>query len=249
MSSFSLNDKVSVVTGAARGIGRAIAIHLAKAGSHIAICDLDQEALDEAVSEIKALGVNATGHICNVAEHSSVEQFINAVVDSHGKIDCVVNNAGITRDSLLEKMTPDQFQMVIDVNLKGVWNVCHCVIPYMTAQQSGSVINIASIIGKVGGFGQSNYAAAKAGVIGMSKALSKETARKNVRVNAVLPGFINTPMVEKIPQKVIDRLVADIPMRRFGEVDEIASLVQFLASDASSYITGATMEATGGYGM
>ncbi|KAL0233264.1 hypothetical protein GEMRC1_012009 [Eukaryota sp. GEM-RC1] len=247
--SFSLEGKLSLITGAARGIGKAIAIYLAKAGSDIAFCDLDQTSVTETETELNTLGIKASGHICNVADHDSVTTFISDVLETHGKIDVVVNNAGITRDSLLDKMTPEAFKQVIDVNLTGVWNVCHCVIPHMTARGSGSVINIASIIGKVGGFGQSNYSAAKAGVIGMTKALAKECARKNVRVNSVLPGFINTEMVQKIPQKVIDRLIADIPMRRFGEVAEIASLVQFLASDASTYITGTDMIASGGYGV
>ncbi|KAL0220812.1 hypothetical protein RCL1_000666 [Eukaryota sp. TZLM3-RCL] len=246
---FGLAGKVSIVTGAARGIGKAIAVHLGRAGSAIAICDLDEQAIQEAVQEFTELGITASGWVCNVADFSSVESFVSNVMSAFGKIDVLCNVAGITRDALLDKLEPEAFKLVIDVNLTGVWNMCKCVIPHMTSQQSGSVINISSIMGKIGGFGQSNYSAAKAGVIGMTKALAKETARKNVRVNCVLPGFVNTEMVQKIPQKVMDKLIADIPVRRLGTVDEIASLVQYLASDASTYCVGSIIDITGGYGM
>jgi len=240
-----LEGKVAVVTGGAQGIGLAIAKRFVEEGARVVLADLDLEAARVAAAGLGGDGV-ARAVRCDVSSHAEVKELLDAAVDAFGSLDVLVNNAGITRDATMRKMTEDQFDQVIAVHLKGAWNGTKLASLIMREQGSGAIINMSSISGKVGLMGQTNYSAAKAGIVGLTKAAAKELAHLGVRVNAIQPGLIRTAMTEAMPPKVWDDKMAEIPMGRAGEPDEIAKVCVFYASDLSSYMTGTVAEVTGG---
>ncbi|KAB1948679.1 3-oxoacyl-ACP reductase FabG [Brevibacterium linens] len=241
-----LAGKVAVVTGGAQGLGLAMARSLVDSGAKVVLADTNEESLQAAVVELGGDGV-ATGAVCNVSDLQAVEKLAEAATTAFGGIDIWVNNAGITRDATIRKMTEQQFDDVISVHLRGTWNGLKVATALMREQdRGGSIINVSSISGKVGNPGQSNYSAAKAGIVGMTKAVAKEVAFKNIRINAIQPGFINTAMTAAMPQHAIDSKLAEIPLGRPGEPEEVASVVLFLASGLSSYPTGTVTEISGG---
>jgi 3-oxoacyl-[acyl-carrier protein] reductase len=246
---FELNDKVALVTGAARGLGQAIAVKLAEAGADIALCDLNAEWLEETAGKVKALGRKVECYGVNVAEADSVNEGIKAVEKDFGKIDVLVNNAGITKDGLLMRMSEDDWDAVLNVNLKGTFLCTKAAMRGMMKQRSGAIVNIASVIGLMGNAGQANYAASKGGVISFSKTVAKELASRNVRCNAVAPGFIRTAMTDALDEDVQNKMKELIPLSRFGEPEDIANVVLFLASDASAYVTGQVLSTCGGMVM
>lgn len=245
-----LKDKVAIVTGASRGIGREIAITLARYGAKVIVnyCGSKEKA-EEVVSIIKSEGGVAAAYQGDVADSEAMKQMFADVLQEYKTIDILVNNAGITRDNLILKMSDDEFNAVIDTNLKGVYYCLKQVSRIMLKQKSGRIINISSIAGVIGNAGQINYSASKAGVIGMTKALARELGSRGITVNAVAPGFIKTDMTDKLPDAIKDTYVNQIPLRRFGEVSDIAETVAFLASDKAAYITGQTISVDGGMQM
>ncbi|MEE9369256.1 MAG: 3-oxoacyl-[acyl-carrier-protein] reductase [Pontiella sp.] len=246
---FELNDKVAMVTGAARGLGQAIAIKLAESGANLALCDLNAEWLEETAGKVKALGRRVECYSVNVAEGESVTTGVKAIEKDFGKIDVLVNNAGITKDGLLMRMSEDDWDAVLNVNLKGVFLCTKAVTRGMMKKRSGTIVNIASVIGLMGNAGQANYAASKGGVISFSKTVAKELASRNVRCNAVAPGFIRTAMTEALDEEVQNKMKEIIPLSRFGEPEDVANVVLFLASDASAYVTGQVLSTCGGMVM
>lgn len=241
-----LLDKVAIITGGGRGIGEATAKRFSKEGARVIIADINQEDIDRAVREIVDAGGQAAGINVDVTKQESVDEMIKFTLDKFGRLDILVNNAGITMDSTLLKMTEDQWDRVIDVNLKGVYNCGQAAAKVMVDQGSGVILNASSVVGLYGNFGQTNYAATKWGVIGMTKTWAKELGRKGVRVNAVAPGFIATPMVKKMPEKILNMMKEKAPLQRLGEPEEIAAAYTFLASDDAGFITGSVLEVTGG---
>jgi len=246
---FDLNDKVALVTGAARGLGQAIAVRLAEAGADVALCDLNAEWLEETAEKVKALGRRAECYGVNVAEGESVTAGIKAIVKDFGKIDILVNNAGITKDGLLMRMSEADWDAVLNVNLKGTFLCTKAAMRGMMKQRSGTIVNIASVIGLMGNAGQANYAASKGGVIAFSKTVAKELASRNVRCNAIAPGFIRTAMTDALDEEVQNKMKELIPLSRFGEPEDVANVVLFLASDASAYVTGQVISTCGGMVM
>ncbi|MFA5164662.1 MAG: 3-oxoacyl-[acyl-carrier-protein] reductase [Candidatus Omnitrophota bacterium] len=242
-------DRVCLVTGGARGIGREIALAFAKQGSDIALCDVNQEALDVTSKEIEALGRKAATFVVDVTNLSQVEDMVNKTLDKFQKIDILINNAGITRDALIVRMSEQEFDSVIAVNLKGTFNCTKACSKVMMKQRYGKIVSIASIIGIMGNAGQANYAASKAGIIGITKSVAKELASRNVNVNAIAPGFIETDMTAKLPENVKAQMLSLIPLSRFGKASDVAELAMFLASEASSYITGQVIKIDGGMVM
>ncbi|QIB26229.1 3-oxoacyl-[acyl-carrier-protein] reductase [Caloranaerobacter azorensis] len=243
----NLNGKIALITGGSRGIGKAIALKLASLGANIVVNYTKSDAkAKEVIKLAEEMGVRAIAVKADVSNKDDVENFINKVLDEFGRIDILVNNAGITRDNLLMRMKEEEWDDVININLKGTFNVTKTAIRSMIKQKSGSIINIASVIGITGNQGQCNYAASKAGIIGFTKSIAKEVAKKKVRVNAVAPGFINTDMTDKLPDKVKEEYLTKIPLNRLGEPEDIANAVAFLASDLSSYITGQVLIVDGG---
>ncbi|MET7924820.1 3-oxoacyl-ACP reductase FabG [Streptomyces sp. NPDC005349] len=240
-----LADKTAVITGGAQGIGLAIARTYVREGARVVLGDLN---LDAAEAAAKELGGPSVAHAvrCDITEAAQVDTLIQVALDTFGSLDIMVNNAGITRDATMRTMTEDQFDQVIDVHLKGTWNGTRKAAAVMREQKRGAIVNISSLSGKVGMVGQTNYSAAKAGIVGLSKAAAKEMAHHGVRVNAIQPGLIRSAMTEAMPQKAWDQKMGEIPMRRAGEVEEVASVALFLASDLSSYMTGTVQEVTGG---
>jgi len=240
-------NKVALVTGSSRGIGRAIAIELAKRGVSVVINNDEnaQEGL-EVMNEIKKMGPQAIYVRANVSDLTQVENMCEKIINEFGRIDILVNNAGITRDSLLENMDIEQWNRVILVNLTGTFNCTKSVIKYMKKQGGGKIINITSVVGEIGNFGQSNYAASKGGVIAFTKTIAKEYARKGINVNAVAPGFIKTKMLDTIPEKVMQKILSQIPLGRLGLPEEVAKLVCFLVSDDVNYVTGQVININGG---
>ena len=242
-----LKGKVSIITGGAQGIGQATARKFAEEGAIVIVCDMRAEAVEAAVADLrKAPGVVADGHVVDVTKRPQIDAMVAAVKARHGRIDALVNNAGITLDARLQKMTDAQFDKVIDVNLKGTYNCAQAVLETMLEQGSGSITNASSVVGLYGNFGQSNYAASKFGVIGLAKTWARELGPKGIRCNAVAPGFIATPILSTIPDKVLAQMTDRVPMKRLGQPEEIASVYAFLASDDASYINGAVIEVAGG---
>jgi len=241
-----LQDKVAIVTGGGQGIGRATAMTFAREGAKVVVADLNEQATKAVADEITSSGGQAIPVVVNVAQSDSVDAMVQATVDWGGTIDVLVNNAGITKDSRLQKMGEDAWDAVINVNLKGVWLCGKAASAKMLEQGSGSIINASSIVGLYGNFGQSNYAATKGGVIAMTQTWAIEMGPKGVRVNAIAPGFTMTPMLETVPQKVLDDISSKTPMRRLGTPEDIANAYLFLASDESSFITGQVLAVSGG---
>ncbi len=239
-----LKGKTVMITGASRGIGKTAALMMAKEGADIILCDISAE-VNNAADEIRALGVKAFPFVCNVTSKESVEKTIADAMAATGKIDVLVNNAGITADATMMKMTEEQWDRVIDVNLKGAFLVGQAAAKAMTAT-GGSIINVASVVGIYGNFGQTNYAATKWGVIGMTKTWGKELGKYNIRVNAVAPGFIMTEMTAQMPENVLDSMKQKSPFKRLGTPEDVGYAFIFLASDESAYITGAVLSVDGG---
>jgi 3-oxoacyl-[acyl-carrier protein] reductase len=246
---FELNDKVALITGSARGLGQAIAVKLAEAGADIALCDLNAEWVEETAEKVRALGRRAECYGVNVADGASVVEGIKAIEKDFGKIDVLVNNAGITKDGLMMRMSEDDWDAVLNVNLKGTFLCTKAAMRGMMKQRSGTIVNIASVIGLMGNAGQANYAASKGGVIAFSKTVAKELASRNVRCNAVAPGFIRTAMTDALTEEVQNKMKEFIPLSRFGEPEDVANVVLFLASDASAYVTGQVISTCGGMVM
>jgi 3-oxoacyl-[acyl-carrier protein] reductase len=241
-----LEGKVCLITGAAQGIGLATALKFAREGATVVVCDVKQTGVDAAVAQCEALGAPALGFVMDVTQREMVDAVVAQVKARLGRIDVLVNNAGITQDARLQKMTLEQFDRVIDVNLRGVFHCAQAVTETMVAQGSGVILNASSVVGLYGNFGQTNYAASKFGVIGFTKTWSRELGPKGIRVNAVAPGFIATPILSTIPEKVIAEMEHRVPLGRLGQPEEIASVYAFLASDEASYINGTVIEVSGG---
>ncbi len=249
MTTPRLLNKVSLITGAAQGIGLATALKFAAEGAIVIVCDMNPASVDAAVAQCRALGATAEGFVADVTNRAAIDDLVTRVMAQFGRIDVLVNNAGITQDARLQKMTIEQFDKVIDVNLRGVFHCAQAVADIMVAQGSGVILNASSVVGIYGNFGQTNYAATKFGVIGFTKTWSRELGPKGVRVNAVAPGFITTPMVAAMPEKVLQDLVAKVPLKRLGKPEDIANVYAFLASDEASYINGAVIEVSGGMSL
>ncbi|TAN39108.1 MAG: 3-oxoacyl-[acyl-carrier-protein] reductase [Verrucomicrobia bacterium] len=241
-----LNGKIALVTGAARGIGQAIAMKLAAEGADIALCDLQADWLAETAGKVQTLGRRAQCYTADVSNGEQVQAVVAAVEKDFGKIDILVNNAGITKDTFLIRMTEADWDAVLNINLKGTFLFSKAVARPMMKQRSGAIVNVASIIGLIGNAGQCNYAASKAGVIALTKSVAKELAGRGIRANAVAPGFIKTKMTEKLPEDIQKKMLEAIPLARFGEPEDVANVVLFLASDAAAYVTGQVVTVCGG---
>ena len=245
-----LKDKNIIVTGATRGLGKEIALTLAQNGANIAINYRNyNEEVEELINSIKEFGVDAIAVKCDVSKSDEVDNFISEVKNHFSSIDVLVNNAGITKDGLLLRMKDEDFNSVLDVNLKGTFNTTKSISPIMIKQKHGKIINISSVVGIVGNSGQCNYAASKAGVIGFSKSVARELASRNINVNVVAPGYIDTDMTKSLPDKVKDEILKSIPMKKMGNPKEVANLVLFLSSSLSDYITGQVINVDGGMVM
>ncbi len=241
-----LDGKVAIITGGANGIGKETAFTFAKEGARLVLADYDTDAGEAVVSQLKEHGAEAIFVKVDVSNQDSVNEMVRFAVEHYEQVDILINNAGITRDAMLTKMTPEQWQQVIDVNLSGVFYCTQAVVPHMIQQGRGKIISTSSIVGVSGNIGQTNYAATKAGVIGMTKTWAKEMGRKGINVNAVAPGFIETGMVAKIPEKVINQLIEKVPLQRLGKPSDIANAYLFLASAESDYVSGTVLEVDGG---
>lgn len=245
-----LTGKIAIVTGASRGIGREIALTLGRNGATVIVnYNGSEEAALKVVKEITAFGGKAFSFKCNVASHEETKHMIDEVIRNHSRVDILVNNAGITRDNLLMKMSEEEFDQVIDINLKGTFNCIKNVSRQMLKQRSGRIINISSISGVVGNAGQSNYSASKAGVIGLTKSVARELASRGITVNGIAPGFIDTEMTAVLTEEVKETILNQIPLKKFGNPSDIAELVSFLASDKAGYITGQIINVNGGMAM
>ena len=242
-----LEGKVAVVTGAARGIGKAIAMKFAQEGASVAFTDLKaDENFQNTEKELQALGVKAKGYTSNAADFEDTAKVVSEIVKDFGRIDVLVNNAGITRDGLMMRMSEQQWDMVINVNLKSAFNFIHAVTPIMMKQKNGSIINMATVVGVSGNAGQANYSASKAGLIGLAKSIAKELGSRGIRANAIAPGFIITDMTAQLSQEVRDEWAQKIPLRRGGTPEDVANAALFLASDLSGYVSGQTIHVCGG---
>lgn len=241
-----LEGKVALVTGATRGIGRAIALKFAENGANVAFTYLSSAAAAESlVTEIETLGCRAVGYASNASDFAGAHAVVEQVVADFGQIDILVNNAGQTKDGLILRMSEEQWDSIIDTNLKSAFNFTHAVVPLMARRRAGSIVNMSSVVGTNGNFGQSNYAASKAGLIGLTKSIAKELGGRNIRCNAIAPGFIVTDMTDKLSDDIKAKLVADISLGRMGTAEEIANVALFLASDMSSYISGEVIKVAG----
>lgn len=245
-----MEKKVALITGASRGIGKQIALTMASEGYDVIInFNGNEEKAKEVCDECLKLGSKAMIVKANVADFAQVEAMVKTIMDVYGRIDVLVNNSGITKDTLLLRMSEEDFSSVVDVNLKGCFHCIKHVSKVMMKQRSGAIINMASVIGLVGNIGQANYAASKAGIIGLTKSVAKELASRGIRVNAIAPGFIATEMTEVLDDKVKDGIMSNIPLKQFGSVEDVANMVAFLASDKSKYVTGQVMNVDGGMVM
>jgi len=241
-----LAGKVAAITGGARGIGHSTAVKFAAEGARVAVCDINPELTQLTLAEIRSKGGEAEGFQVDVTDKKQIAAMVDGVMAKWGRIDCVVNNAGIVMDAQLKNMTDDQFDKVIDINLKGVYNCTRAVVGIMLAQQSGVILTTSSIVGLYGNFGQTNYAASKFAVIGMTKTWAKELGRKGIRAVAVCPGFVATPILKQMPERVLAEMAAKVPCGRLGLPEEVANVFAFLASDEASYINGAVISVDGG---
>lgn len=247
---FELTNKNAIVTGASRGIGKAVALKLAALGANVAVVYAgNAEKAAETVAEIEALGVKAKAYCCDVSSFDSAKELIASVIEEFGGVDILVNNAGIVKDCLVLSMKEEDFNRVIDVNLKGTFNMIKNVYQHMMKKRRGRIINLSSVVGLNGNAGQANYAAAKAGIIGMTKSVAKELAARGVTVNAVAPGFIGTDMTAALSDKNKEAIMASIPAKKMGTPEDIANTVAFLASDEAAYITGEVIKVDGGMAM
>ena len=244
-----LEGKVALVTGGAQGIGKVTALHLASKGADVAVSDINTEGALKTAEEIEGLGRRGIALEGDVSNPADAEVIVAKTVERLGGIDILVNNAGITRDKLLLRMTEEDWDAVLNVNLKGTFNCTKEAVKYMVKHKSGRVVNIASVVGEMGNAGQANYAASKAGIIGLTKSVAREYAQRGINVNAIAPGYIETPMTEALSEKVKEELKAQIPMARLGTPSDVANAVYFLVSDASSYITGHVLNVNGGIYM
>lgn len=245
-----LEGKVALITGAARGIGKSIALRFAQEGADIAFTDLNIDQMGEATkSELQSYGVKVMAIASNAASFDDAHSVVEQVVKELGRIDILVNNAGITRDGLMMRMSEEQWDMVININLKSAFNYVHAITPVMMKQRTGSIINMSSVVGVGGNAGQSNYSASKAGMIGLTKSIAQELGSRGIRSNAIAPGFIITDMTDKLPEEVRKEWATKIPLRRGGTPEDIADVSLFLASDLSSYVTGQVISVCGGMKM
>ena len=240
-----LRNKVALITGAAKGIGFATAKRFTEEGAKVMLADLNEGAVMEAVGQLK----NAEPYVLNVTDRASIQRAVDAIIAKHQHIDILINNAGITQDARLVKMTEEQFDAVIDVNLKGVFNCTQLVVPHMLEAKKGAIVNASSVVGIYGNFGQTNYSATKFGVIGFTKTWAREFGQKGIRVNAVCPGFIATEMVKAMPENILQGIEQRSWMARLGTPEEMANVYLFLASDEASYVNGVTIEASGGISL
>jgi 3-oxoacyl-[acyl-carrier protein] reductase len=240
-----LRNKVALITRAAKGIGFATAKRFTEEGAKVMLADLNEGAVMEAVGQLK----NAEPYVLNVTDRASIERAVDAIIAKHQRIDILINNAGITQDARLVKMTEEQFDTVIDVNLKGVFNCTQLVVPHMLEAKKGAIVNASSVVGIYGNFGQTNYSATKFGVIGFTKTWAREFGQKGIRVNAVCPGFIATEMVKAMPENILQSIEQRSWMARLGTPEEMANVYLFLASDEASYVNGVTIEASGGISL
>ena len=242
-----LKGKVAIVTGAARGIGRMIALRFAQEGADVAFTDLSRdENMNSLEKELTGLGVKGKGYVSDASIYEQTHQVVDQIVEEFGKVDILVNNAGITRDTLLMRMDEEMWDLVIKVNLKSVFNFTKAVQRYMLKARIGSIINMSSVVGVNGNAGQANYSASKAGILGFTKSVAKELGSRNVRCNAIAPGFIITDMTDKLPENVKEEWIKTIPLKRGGLPEDVANVSLFLASDLSSYMTGQTLQVCGG---
>jgi 3-oxoacyl-[acyl-carrier protein] reductase len=241
--------RVALVTGAAQGIGRAIALELARRGNTLVLVDLNQAKLEETEAEVKALGVDAASFLMNVADEESVKAAVKAILERVGKVEILVNNAGVTRDNLALRMSRAEWDLVIAINLTGNFLVTQALLSQMLRNRWGRIVNVSSVVGRIGQAGQLNYASSKAGVIGFTKALAREVASRNITVNAVAPGYIETPMTQALSEKQREGLLAGVPLGRVGTAQDVALSVAFLASDDAAYITGHILDVNGGMHM
>ena len=244
-----LKDRVAVVTGGAQGIGESISRKLASEGASIAVIDINLEKASETAGELKKLGVDSEAFKADVSNPAEVQEVVDKIVDKFKRIDILVNNAGITRDTLMMRMTEQDWDLVLDINLKGSFNFTKSVTKVMGKQKSGAIVNIASVVGLFGNAGQANYSASKAGLIGLTKSTAKEFAGRNIRANAVAPGFIKTAMTDKLSEDVIKKYLDAIPAKKLGLPDDVANTVLYLACDLSSYVTGEVIRCDGGMAM
>jgi 3-oxoacyl-[acyl-carrier protein] reductase len=241
-----LKDKTAIVTGGGNGIGKETILTFVREGANVVIVDFDVEAGNQTLKEVKALGGNGIFQRVDVSDRQNVNEMVKVTLDTFGRIDILVNNAGITADSMLLKLTEDNWKKVLDVNLTGVFNCTQAVVGTMIEQGSGKIISASSVVGVYGNVGQTNYAASKAGVIGMTKTWAKEFGKKGICVNAVAPGFVKTNMVEKVPEKVLTKMVKKVPLARLGKPSDIANAYLFLSSEESNYINGTVLQVDGG---
>ncbi len=241
-----LKDNVAIITGAGQGIGQATALKFANEGARVVVCDINDRSVQKTVTMITSSGGKAIGFVVDVTNKASITRMVDGVMAKWGRIDTLVNNAGIVEDAQFKKMSDAQFDRVIDVNLKGVYNCTKAVVDVMLEQSSGCILNASSIVGIYGNFGQTNYAATKFGVIGMVKTWARELGRKGIRANAICPGFIETPILATMPEKIVRMMEERVPMGRLGRPEEIAATYAWLASSEASYINGAVIEVSGG---